>query len=63
VTLPELGRMRPTSMRIVVVFPAPFGPRKPKTSPGSISNETPETIVLSPIDFESSRATRIGIGM
>src|SRR5450759_5461637 len=25
--------MRPTIMRIVVVLPAPLGPRKPKTSP------------------------------
>src|SRR2546427_4220669 len=31
--MPEVGRMRPTSIRRVVVFPAPLGPRKPYTSP------------------------------
>jgi len=30
---PAVGRMRPTIIRIVVVFPAPFGPRNPKISP------------------------------
>ena len=30
---PRSGRASPTSMRIVVVLPAPLGPRKPKTSP------------------------------
>ncbi len=30
---PEEGSRRPQSMRIVVVFPAPLGPRKPNTSP------------------------------
>ena len=31
--LPEVGVMMPQSMRMVVDFPAPFGPRKPKISP------------------------------
>ena len=30
---PEVGAMSVPSVRTVVVFPAPFGPRKPKTSP------------------------------
>ncbi len=30
---PEVGLSRPHSMRMVVDFPAPFGPRNPKTSP------------------------------
>ena len=30
---PEVGFSRPQSMRMVVDLPAPFGPRKPKTSP------------------------------
>ena len=30
---PALGRMSPSSMRIVVLLPEPFGPRNPKTSP------------------------------
>src|SRR3989304_3610176 len=30
---PELGRRRPASILMVVVFPAPFGPSNPKISP------------------------------
>ena len=30
---PEVGAMSVPSVRTVVVFPAPFGPRKPNTSP------------------------------
>ena len=30
-------------MRIVVVLPAPLGPRKPKTSPGCTSKSMPST--------------------
>ena len=33
-------------MRIVVVFPAPFGPRKPVTVPGSQRNETSSTTTV-----------------
>src|SRR5512134_1492497 len=35
-------------MRMVVVLPAPFGPRKPRTSPFSTRNETPSTAVVRP---------------
>ncbi len=31
--VPDVGDRSVVSMRIVVVFPAPFGPRRPKTSP------------------------------
>src|ERR1043165_68082 len=60
VTLPRVGLMRPTSMRIVVVFPAPLGPRKPKTSPAASSKETLSTIVRLPMTFVRSRATSVG---
>src|SRR2546430_15780669 len=40
---PLVGYSRPESIFSVVVLPAPFGPRKPTTSPGSISNEIPST--------------------
>jgi hypothetical protein len=30
---PEVGAIRVLRVRTVVVFPAPFGPRKPNTSP------------------------------
>ena len=37
---PEVGVNRPHNMRIVVDFPAPLGPRKPKISPFSTASET-----------------------
>jgi hypothetical protein len=47
--------MRPVSggssviiVRIVVVFPAPFGPSKPNTSPCSSANVTSSTARTSP---------------
>ncbi len=40
---PEVGRTRVVSTPIVVVFPAPFGPSSPKTSPGATSKLTPST--------------------
>src|SRR5258708_23679389 len=61
VTWPEVGVIRPTSIRIVVVLPAPFGPRKPKISPRCSSNETESTIVLSPMIFVSVVAVRVGL--
>jgi hypothetical protein len=33
---------------IVVVLPAPFGPRNPKNSPAGMRNETSSTAVKSP---------------
>src|SRR5689334_7776210 len=35
VAVPPVGRTRPSTIRSVVVLPAPFGPRKPVTEPGS----------------------------
>src|SRR4051794_13167560 len=45
---PLSGSERPTSIRIVVVLPAPFGPRKPVTVPGSQRKVTSETTVRPP---------------
>src|SRR4051794_40303458 len=45
---PLSGSDRPTSIRIVVVLPAPLGPRKPVTVPGSQRNVTSETTVRPP---------------
>ena len=39
-TRPRVGRRRPDRMRIVVLFPAPFGPRKPKNRPRGTRKET-----------------------
>jgi hypothetical protein len=38
-TVPDVGRSTQPRIRNVVVFPAPFRPRKPTTSPGSMRNE------------------------
>jgi hypothetical protein len=45
-------------MRMVVVFPAPFGPRKAKTSPRWTVNETSSTAVKSP-NFLTTFSTRM----
>ena len=45
---PPVGRTRPSSIRSVVVLPAPFGPRKPYTSPRAPVRLTPSTASRSP---------------
>ena len=39
-TLPAVAERNPVIIRIVVVLPAPLGPRKPSTSPSGTKNET-----------------------
>src|ERR1700733_9960520 len=53
---PEVGLNRPHSMRMVVDLPAPFGPRKPKTSPLRTSRLMRSTATKSP-----KRLTRLSI--
>ncbi len=43
VASPAVGRSRVVSIRNVVVFPAPLGPRNPTTSPSATSRSTPST--------------------
>ena len=43
VASPDVGASSVVSMRTVVVLPAPFGPRKPKTSPSLTSRLIPAT--------------------
>src|SRR6267378_6858833 len=43
--------MKPVIMRMVVDLPAPFGPRKPSTSPRSTVNEMPSTARCGPKVF------------
>src|SRR3712207_9189285 len=45
---PDVAGTRPVIIRIVVVLPAPLGPRKPVTVPDSSSNDTSSTTVRSP---------------
>src|SRR5207245_3868174 len=51
VTVPLVGLSRPAIMRMVVVLPAPLGPRKPWISPGSTERLTPSTAVKEPYDL------------
>src|SRR5450759_3755963 len=51
VPVPAEGLRRPQSIRIVVDFPAPFGPRKPKISPRATSRLMPSTATKSPKRF------------
>src|SRR4051812_13335919 len=43
VAFPLLGRVKPQSMRMVVVLPAPFAPRKPKMAPELIAKANSRT--------------------
>src|SRR6185312_1444647 len=47
--------------RMVVVLPAPFGPRKPVTLPGSTSNDRSLTAVTSPYRLVRPRTWIIGL--
>src|SRR5258705_8748378 len=47
-TRPAVGLSSPAMMRMVVVLPAPFGPRKPWISPLGTSKLTPSTAVNDP---------------
>src|SRR5437870_2687118 len=58
--LPEVGRSRVVSIRTSVVFPAPFGPRRPYVSPGRTSNVTASSAIVSP-NFRVSFSAWIGL--
>ena len=47
-TEPAVGCRIPAIMRIVVVFPAPFGPRNPKSSPDGTTRSRERTAVNVP---------------
>src|SRR5213596_2819679 len=49
---PPVGFRRHSKISTVVVFPAPFGPRKANTSPFVRLNDIPLTATLSPYFFE-----------
>jgi hypothetical protein len=44
----DVGESTPRIMSMVVVLPAPFGPRSPTISPGATRNDTPSTARRSP---------------
>ena len=45
-TCPEVGLIIFKTVRMVVVFPAPFGPNNPKILPGSTLNDILSTAVV-----------------
>jgi hypothetical protein len=47
----------PSNIRNVVVFPAPFGPRKPVIVPGASANESESTASNEPNRFVNESAT------
>ena len=51
---PEVGDITPVSIRTVVVFPAPFGPKKPNISPRRIEKLIPSTAEMSLYFFTRS---------
>src|SRR5271170_2154000 len=46
--VPALALVRPSSVRIIVVLPAPLGPRKPKALPLGTCRSTPSSAVRAP---------------
>src|SRR5664279_3978395 len=60
---PALGASTPQSMRMVVLLPAPLGPRKPKISPFSTSKVSSDTAVKSPNRRVRPRTSRTGSAM
>src|ERR1700724_114212 len=50
-TSPLVGLSRVVNILMVVVFPAPFGPRNAKISPAFTSKETSRTAVIEPYFF------------
>ncbi len=60
-TRPESGAVSPTTIENVVVFPAPFGPSRPTTSPEAISSWTPFTTVRPLYDLVRSRVRSVAI--
>src|SRR4030095_2662110 len=57
--VPELGAMIVESMRSVVVFPAPFAPRSPKTSLSRHSKLMPSTACIVPRDSSRNVFVRL----
>jgi hypothetical protein len=54
---PEVGSSTPMSIRMAVVFPAPFAPRNPNTSPGSTWKVIASTAVKVPKRRVRARAS------
>src|SRR4051794_1001233 len=62
-TEPASGSSTPRMMRIVVVLPAPFGPTKPNSCPGSTVNDSPSSATTSPYRRARSATSSIPKGI
>ena len=62
VASPSVGSASPSTTRIVVVLPAPLGPRNPVTRPRGTANDNPSTAVTSPNRFVRPRDLDRGFG-
>src|ERR1700730_16738163 len=59
---PDVGVINVASKRTVVVLPAPFGPRKPNTSPAARLNDTSDTASRSPNCLVKCSTTSTSVG-
>ena len=59
--VPDVGGMNPVIIRMVVDFPAPFGPRKPSTSPFSTAKEMPLTASKLPKRWSTVQYIRLAL--
>src|SRR5512135_3280834 len=59
---PDVGGNTPHRMRMVVLLPAPLGPRKPTISPRSTANDTSEMAVNVPNRFVKCSALIMRVG-
>src|SRR5689334_15220249 len=59
VARPEVGAARPSSSRMVVDFPAPFGPRNPVMRPGASSKDRSLTAVTVPYRLVSASTAMV----
>src|SRR5205809_1718056 len=62
VARPPVGRVSPSSSFTTVVLPAPFGPRKPKTSPAPTRIDRSATAWTRPYRFASPSVAMIAVG-
>src|SRR5512140_2680956 len=60
VARPSVGASSPQRIRMVVDFPAPLGPRKPKISPAATSSDTWSTATKSPKRFTRPLVMTVG---
>jgi len=61
-TMPEVGSSRPSSMEMVVVFPAPLPPSSPVTAPARTVKLMPSTATSAPNRLVRSRTRMAGSG-